>query len=213
MKKYVSELVGTAFLVLIGCGTAAIASEDVGVLGVAIAFGLAIVALAYSIGPISGGHVNPAVTLAAYITKRINGRDALLYVVSQVIGAFIAVIILMMLVNNPESGLGANFIFEDVTLFSAILFEVVFTFIFIFVILRVTKEENSNAGIVIGLTLVAIHLVGIKLTGTSLNPARSIAPALVGGNIKAMSDLWIFIIMPLVGSVFAAVFSNYLDQK
>lgn len=211
MKKYVAEMIGTMTLVLFGCGAAAIAGNDITFLGISIAFGLSIVAMAYAIGPISGCHINPAVTIGVLVAGRMKAKEAGMYIVFQIIGAFIGTIILALIMNGTSSGLGINFVQDGYTVANAAIFEVVFTFIFLIVILGVTSKgaDNAFAGLAIGLTLTAIHLVGIPVDGTSVNPARSIAPALVTMDAVAMSQLWIFIIMPVIGGALAGLLYRF----
>lgn len=217
MKKYLAEMIGTMTLVLFGCGSAAIAGDEIGFLGISIAFGLSIVAMAYAIGPVSGCHINPAVTIGALIAGRIEKKDAGMYIVFQIIGAFIGTVILVMILGGTDSGLGINFVQDGFSVFGAAIFELVFTFVFLIVILGVTQDgaDNQFAGISIGLTLTAIHLVGIPVDGTSVNPARSIAPALVTMDPAALSNLWIFIVMPIIGAVLAGLVfkSKIFDLK
>lgn len=207
MKKYFAEMVGTMVLVLMGCGTAVSLScgvDTASVVGTALAFGLSVVAMAYAIGGISGCHINPAITFGVWLSKRMNGKDALMYVLFQVIGAFIGAGILYALA--PESGLGANTIQSGISTCGAVIAEVVFTFVFVLVVLGTTDEKKGAgnlAGLAIGLTLVLVHLVCIHYTGTSVNPARSIGPAVLAGG-QAMTDLWIFIVAPLVGAALSA---------
>lgn len=207
MKKYLAEMVGTMVLVLMGCGTAVSLScgvDTASVVGTALAFGLAVVAMAYAIGGISGCHINPAITLGVWLSKRMSGKDAAMYVVFQVIGAFIGAAILYALA--PESGLGANSIQAGISTCGAVVAEVVFTFVFVLVVLGTTDAEKGAgnlAGLAIGLSLVLVHLVCIHYTGTSVNPARSIGPAVLAGG-QALADLWIFIVAPLVGAALAA---------
>ena len=214
MKKYLAECLGTFTLVLFGCGSAVFAKENVGQLGIAFAFGLVIVGMAYAIGPVSGCHINPAVTIGAWISKRINTKDVVPYIVSQVIGAVLgACVIYLIAVGSPNfdlaNGLGQNGFGPgyggEYSMLSAIIFEIVATFIFVFVILGSThKEANANfAGLAIGFTLVLIHIVGIQITGVSVNPARSIGPALFSA--KALSQLWVFIVFPLIGGALAGL--------
>ena len=206
MKKYFCEAIGTAVLVLFGCGTAILTGNTV---AIALAFGLSIVAMAYSIGNVSGCHINPAVSLAMLITKQISIKDFIGYVISQILGAIAGSAILGLILGSFEK-LGANG-FVDGKLLAAFLTEVILTFIFITAILGVTskKENGHTVGIVIGLTLVLVHLFGIAITGTSVNPARSIGPAIfVGGS--ALKQLWVFILAPLVGSAIASIFYKYV---
>ena len=215
-RKICAEMLGTAILVFMGCGSAVVLGCDIpgGHLAVALAFGLSIVAAAYVIGGVSGCHVNPAVSLAMLIDKRIDGRTFIEYVCAQVAGAIIGAgflrIIVAFGVADLTGGLGSN---GAVSVSSAaagvgaaLLVEVILTYIFVLTILGVTADESkgSVAGIVIGLTLTFVHIVGIPLTGTSVNPARSIGPALFTGG-AALANLWIFIIAPMVGSAFAAI--------
>ena len=221
MKKYLCEFIGTFILVLLGCGSAAIAGSTLGTLGIAFAFGLAIVAIAYSVGRVSGGHVNPAVSLAMLINKKMTLKDFCGYVIAQILGAFAGSGILLLIINmtNLENaGLGANGFGElsavGLGLAGAIIVEIIATFIFVLAILGVTHNEKYSciAGLVIGLVLTLIHIVVIPLTGTSVNPARSLAPAvLVGGT--ALSQVWVFVVAPLVGAVLAALVWKYIANK
>ena len=220
MKKYLCEFIGTFILVLCGCGSAAIAGGFLGTLGIAFAFGLSIVAIAYSVGRISGGHVNPAVSLAMLINKKMTVKDFCGYVVAQVLGALVASGLLKLIIsltNLKNAGLGANGFGEvstvGLTLAGALIVEIIATFIFVFVILGVTHNEkySSIAGFVIGLVLTLIHIFAIPLTGTSVNPARSLAPALLTGG-TALSQVWVFIFAPLVGAALAAVCWNYIAK-
>ena len=207
MKKYFAEMVGTMVLVLMGCGTAvslACGVDTASVVGTSLAFGLSVVAMAYAIGGISGCHINPAITFGVWLSKRMSGKDALMYVIFQISGAFIGAGILYALA--PESGLGANSIQTGISTTAAVVAEVVFTFVFVLVVLGTTDEKKGAgnlAGLAIGLTLVLVHLVCIHYTGTSVNPARSIGPAVLAGG-QAMTDLWIFIVAPLVGAALSA---------
>lgn len=217
MKKYLAEFIGTLVLVLFACGTATVlgcstVSPDVAYLATALAFGLVIVAMAYSIGNISGCHINPAVSIAMLVNGKLSVRDFIGYVVSQFAGAIAGAAILLALVGEGTS-LGANGLYDG-NVWLSLLVEVILTFVFVLSILGVTsKVENSSvAGIVIGLTLVLVHIFGIHFTGTSVNPARSFGPALlVGGD--ALSCVWIFIVAPLVGGVLAALVWRVLDGK
>ena len=212
MKKYFAELVGTFVLTLLGCGTTVSLNcgiDTASVVGTALAFGLAVVAMAYTIGGISGCHINPAITLGCLISGRISGKDACGYMVFQVIGAILASCVLYLLVStSPELALGtktgANACAGTVT--NGLIAEIVLTCLFVLVVLGTTdakKGAGNFAGLAIGLSLVLIHLVGIHYTGTSVNPARSIGPALFEGG-KALSQLWVFIVGPFVGGACAA---------
>jgi aquaporin Z len=216
MKIFAAELVGTLTLVLFGCGAAVLAGEQVGQLGIAFAFGLAIVAMAYGIGPISGCHVNPAVSFGAFIAGRMDGKTMLTYWVAQFTGATIGAGILFLIASGKAdydvaiNGLGQNGwgpgYLGEYTLAAAIVFEIVATFLFLVVILGSTQTgaPTAMAGLSIGLTLTAIHIVGIQVTGVSVNPARSFGPALFAGG-QAISQLWLFLVAPLVGAGLAGM--------
>ena len=207
MKKYISEFVGTFVLVLVGCGVAVVTSANI--VATSLAFGLVIVAMAYSIGNISGCHINPAVSLSMLMTKQISIKEFVFYVISQILGAIAGAAVLGFILGSFKT-LGTNG-YADGKLLVAFVTEVILTFIFITAILGViSKKENSNiVGIVIGLTLVLVHLLGISITGTSVNPARSIGPAIfVGG--EALKQLWVFIVAPMVGSAIASIFYKYV---
>jgi len=223
IKKYLAELIGTGVLVFMGCGSAVFLGADApgGHLAVALAFGLSIVAMAHVIGKVSGCHINPAVSLAALLDKRIDVKDFAGYVVSQIIGAVAGAALLVAMVAlaggagvDLTGGYGSNLAAGAGGAGGAILIEVVLTFIFVLTILGVTADSSKAgvAGIVIGLTLTFVHIVGIPLTGTSVNPARSIGPALFAGG-DALGDLWIFILAPLAGAVLAVlVFKLFKDK-
>ncbi len=211
MKKYLAEMIGTMVLVLMGCGTAvslACGVDTASVVGTAAAFGLAVVAMAYTIGGVSGCHINPAITLACLISGRISAKDAFLYMIFQVIGAFIGSAILAALVADLTplgTATGANVCAGGVA--NGLIAEIVLTFIFVLVVLGTTDEKKGAgnfAGLAIGLSLILIHLVGIHYTGTSVNPARSIAPAVFEGG-AALEQLWVFIVGPFVGAALSAV--------
>ena len=225
MKKYIAEVVGTMVLVFMGCGSAVVlgAATGVGHLAVALAFGLSIVAMAYVIGNVSGCHINPAVSLGALLDKRIDLKDFFGYVVSQIIGAIVGALLLFILVQafgvvDHTGGLGSNGVANAGGIGGGLFVEIILTFIFVLTILGVTadKSKGNVAGIVIGLTLAFVHIVGIPLTGTSVNPARSIGPAIFSGG-QALADLWVFIVGPLVGATLAAlvyrVFKSKSDAK
>ena len=223
MKKYVCEFIGTAVLVLFGCGSAAIAGASLGTLGIALAFGLSIVAMAYVIGSISGCHINPAVSLAMFINKKLSFKDCCFYMIAQILGAIAGIGLLYAIMSMSGldiaiQGLGANGFGESsavgLNMWGAILVEVILTFVFIYTILGVTSEDNKGAvaGIVIGLTLAFVHIMGIPLTGTSVNPARSLAPAIFLGGI-ALQQVWVFIVAPFIGSTLAAFTFKCLNKK
>jgi aquaporin Z len=211
MRKYICEFVGTMMLVLLACGVAV--ATDVHYLGTALAFGLVIVAMAYSIGNVSGCHINPAVSLGMAMTGRMTWREFVNYVVAQILGA-IAGAALLGVIMRSFGALGANSYGGSVTVWIALLVEVILTFVFVLTILGVTdKKENGHAtGIIIGLTLTLVHLFGLPFTGTSVNPARSIGPALLQGG-TALSQLWVFILAPLVGGALAALFYKHVLKK
>ena len=220
MKKYIAELIGTFTLVFFGCGVAVLSNGSVIV--TPLAFGLAIVASAYAIGNISGCHVNPAVSFAMLLSKKISLRDFIGYVIAQIMGAFAGAGLLYAMFKNTavgtSYGLGANGFgaasMINTTLFGAIVMEIVLTCIFVYTILGVTSDEkkSSVAGIVIGLTLAFVHILGIPFTGTSVNPARSLAPAVILGG-TALKQVWVFIVAPLAGAALAAIAFKFLNGK
>ena len=215
IKKYIAELIGTLVLVLFACGTAAVvkcSAENLpGYLLTALAFGLVIVAMAYSIGNISGCHINPAVSIAMLVSGKLSVKDFIGYVIAQFAGAIAGAALLMALIGK-ESGLGANGLYEN-NIGLSLLIEIILTFVFVIAILGVTsKESNSSvAGLVIGLSLTLVHILGIYFTGTSVNPARSFGPALfVGGD--ALTNVWVFLVAPLIGGVLAALVYRFLSS-
>ena len=221
MKKYLAEMIGTMVLVLMGCGTAVSLGCDPvnnipAVVGTALAFGLAVIGMAYAIGKISGCHINPAITLGVALSGRMGWKDAIMYMIFQVIGAFIGSAILFWMTKEVGlEGTGANDLQSGVSVLGGLLAEIFFTFVFVFVVLAATHEKNgagNAAGLAIGLTLVLVHLVCIRYTGTSVNPARSIAPAVFQGG-TALSNLWIFIVGPFVGGALAAGIYKIFDCK
>ena len=210
MKKMLAEFVGTLVLVLFGCGAAVLGADHVGQLGIALAFGFAIVAMAYGIGPVSGCHVNPAVSLAVFVAGRMGLMDMLRYWIAQFAGALAGAAILCVLAGGTAHGLGQNGwgpgYLGEYPLMAAAVFEVAMTAIFTIVILGSTgpKASAGFAGLSIGITLAAIHIVGIQVTGVSVNPARSFGPAvLIGGH--AMEQLWLFFAAPAVGAILGAL--------
>jgi aquaporin Z len=220
VKNFIAEFIGTFILVLFACGTAVIAGAQVGVLGIALAFGLALIAAAYGIGPISGCHINPAVSLGALLAGRMSAANFVVYVIAQCLGAIVAAQVLAHLAGGALAGysLTANGLAHNgwgpgygggYGQGAAFLFEAVATFIFVLVILGATGKgsQPAVAGLAIGLTLTVIHLVGIRITGTSVNPARSLGPALVVGG-QAMSQLWLFIVAPLLGGAAAGLLAR-----
>jgi len=222
MKKPLAEFIGTFTLVFFGCGAAVIAGMGTGptavdVLGIAFAFGLAIVAMAYGIGPISGCHVNPAVSLGVLVAGRMSVGDFIGYVIAQVLGALAGAVVLYLILSGKaagwsgslgQNGWGAGYLGEYNTT-AALVFEVVATFVFLVCILGVTQAgaPAQFAGLAIGLTLVMIHIVGINVTGVSVNPARSLGPAIVGvgSNPAAFGQVWLFIVAPCIGAAVAGL--------
>lgn len=222
MKKYFAEFLGTCTLVLIGCGAAVISGvsatgpSGIGILGIAIAFGFAVVAMAYAIGGISGCHINPAVTIGVWTAGKMSGKDAVNYIIAQCLGGILGTAILYVIaIGRPDftinewafgaNGWGEGYLGQYNTL-SAFVIEAVMTFLFIFVILATTSKYGNGvmAGLAIGVTLMLIHLVTIPVTGTSVNPARSLGPAIFSGGM-ALTQLWLFILAPIVGAVVSAL--------
>ncbi|WP_298294468.1 aquaporin Z [uncultured Litoreibacter sp.] len=224
MKKPLAEFIGTFTLVLLGCGSAVFAGADIGLTGISFAFGLALIGMAYGIGAVSGCHINPAVSLGAVAAGRMTIAEAVPYMIAQVAGAIVAALVLMTIASGQadysvaENGLGQNGwgagYLGEYTMASAFIFEVVATFLFMVVILGATGKgaPAAMAGLAIGLALVVIHLVGINITGVSVNPARSIGPALFAGG-TAIAQLWLFIVAPIIGAVAAGLLfkSGLLD--
>lgn len=229
MKKYIAEFIGTMVLVLIGCGTAMAVGCDPtmgsGYILTAFAFGLGLLTMAYSIGNISGCHINPAVSLAMWISKKIDGVEFVKYVVSQVLGALAGAGLLALIFNGAgivdmTGGFGSNGLAGvNDNMWIGLLVEVLLTFVFVISILGVTSSKFKHgavAGVVIALSLVAVHILGIGLTGTSVNPARSLGPSIVAafsGNSAPIGAVWVFIVGPLVGGALAAYVYQYLEKK
>ena len=222
MKKLLAEALGTMVLVLMGCGAAVFFGCAVGTaqhLAVAFAFGLSVVAMAYCIGGISGCHINPAITLGVWLSKRMGGKEAIGYMIAQFIGALVGSAILYLLTSTGGYGestaTGANG-FGEGEMLQAFIAETVFTFVFVLTVLGATSEKNPApklAGLAIGLTLVLVHIVCIPITGTSVNPARSFGPAIFQGG-AALSQLWLFIVAPFVGAALSAgVWKIFSDEK
>jgi aquaporin Z len=222
--KYFAELVGTFVLVFIGTGSAVLAGHAIGFIGIAFAFGISVLVMVYAIGPISGCHINPAITIAMLVAGKISGRDTIGYIVAQLIGAFIgSAVVLAIATGMPGyhievNGLGQNGYGVHspggFNMTATLVTEVVMTFIFLFVIFGSTAKAAAPgfAGLAIGLSLTAIHLMGITVTGLSVNPARSIAPALfVGGD--AIAQLWLFIVAPIIGGILAAIVWKMLKRE
>jgi aquaporin Z len=210
IRRVGAEALGTFILVFFAVGAAVFGIDRVGVVGVALAFGLVLLALAYAIGPVSGCHVNPAVTLGVFLNRGIGAAEAGAYVAAQIVGAVVGAALITAMtgfgaVVDQTGGLGTNSWGKTVSGPGAFVLEVVLTFLLVFVVLRVTATDAAPgfAGLAIGLSLTVIHLVGIPLTGTSVNPARSIGPALFAGG-TALAQLWLFILAPLIGAAIAA---------
>ena len=222
MKKYIAECIGTFVLTLLGCGTAMFlgCNTPAGVVGTAIAFGLTVIAMAYTVGSISGCHINPAITLAVALSGRMSWKDACGYWCGQIIGGVIAGAVLLLLANvvaapDLTGGLGSNGVANAGGIGGALLVEALATFIFVLVVLGSTdskKGAGNLAGIAIGLTLVLVHLVCINLTGTSVNPARSLGPALFAGG-AALRDVWVFFAGPCIGAALSACVWNCLGKE
>lgn len=228
-SKFVAEMLGTMVLVLMGCGSAVIAGADgttgVGLLGISFAFGLSVIAMAYAIGHISGCHINPAISIAMVVAGRMKMAEAATYVAAQTIGAIIgAGILYVIFINHPgaemkpwalgSNGWGTGYM-DAYNMIAAFVAEFIFTFIFLMVILGATSTKNINggfAGLAIGFSLVLIHIVGIKVTGVSVNPARSIGPAVFAGG-EALSQLWLFVTAPVLGGIAAAFTYNLLMER
>ena len=218
MNKMMAEFIGTFTLVFLGCGSAVLATSNPdlgpGLVGISLAFGLALIGMAYGIGAVSGCHINPAVSLGAMLAGRMQTGEMIQYWIAQVAGAVVATLVLVLIMSGKmggyDGGYGANGWGEgylgEFGMFSALVFEIVATFLFVVVILGATGKGAANAiaGLAIGLMLVVIHIVGINVTGVSVNPARSIGPALFSGG-TAMAQLWLFIIAPLVGGAAAGI--------
>ena len=228
MRKYVAEMIGTGVLVFVGCGTAMLVGCDAaagGYLLTALAFGLSVVGMAYCVGNISGGHFNAAVTLAMLMRKKINKKDAAMYCLFQIIGALIGSTLLNSIfsvagIKDMTGGLGSNGLAGvNESILAGLLVEIILTCIFLMAILGVTSEKykhGSFGGLIIGLTLTLVHILGIGLTGTSVNPSRSIGPAVVSalsGNTAPLGTLWVFIVGPLVGAVIAAAVYTLLEEQ
>lgn len=225
MRRYISEMIGTFVLVLFGCGSAVIGGERLGNLGVAISFGFSFIAMAYAIGNISGCHINPAVSLAMYMTNKLSLRDFFIYAICQFIGGILGSGVLVSIINLSTNlgtavqvGLGQNGygIASPVGLglLGALIVEFILTFVYVIALLGVLAYDRTNhlGGIIIGLTLVVVYIVGIPLTGGSINPARSLAPAVYLGGI-ALRQVWVFIIAPFAGAAGAAVFWNFITKE
>ncbi|WP_395443054.1 aquaporin [Caulobacter sp. UC70_42] len=217
MSKIVAEFIGTFALVLFGCGAAVLGGEHVGQLGIALAFGFAIIALAYGIGPVSGCHVNPAVSLAAFVAGRMGAKEMVLYWIAQFVGALAGAAVLACIAgsttNLGQNGWGAGYL-GAYPLHAAFVFEVVMTALFVIVILGATGADAAPgfAGLGIGIALAVIHIVGIQVTGVSVNPARSFGPALLAGG-QALAQLWLFFVAPAIGAILGALLYRFKILK
>lgn len=225
LKKAIAECLGTFVLVLVACGVAALTNGEL--VATSLSFGLVIVAMAYSIGRISGCHINPAVSLGALLAKRITLVEFFVYVGSQIVGGFLGGVLIFGIAkmgNIELAGNACNYVIggevKALPVIATLLTEIVLTFIFVYVILNATDEKakfGNLAGIIIGLTLTLVHLIGINLTGTSVNPARSIATAfqdlIFNGNTKALAQVWMFIVAPLAGGALAALIFNVFHKE
>ncbi|MCD7854662.1 MAG: aquaporin [Clostridiales bacterium] len=229
MKKLIAEFIGTMVLVVMGCGTAMLvgcgADAGCGYILTALAFGLVIVGMAYCVGNISGCHINPAVSLGVLMSGGMEVKDFIGYVIAQILGALVGAVILAAIfglggVTDMTGGFGSNGLAGvNGSAVAGLLVEIVLTFIFVLTILGVTSKKaghGSFGGLIIGLTLTLVHILGIGLTGTSVNPARSIGPAIMAaisyGNTEPLASLWVFIVGPLVGAAIAAVVYKYLES-
>jgi len=220
-KKYLAEFFGTFVLVFIGCGSAVIAGGQIGFLGISLAFGLAVLSMVYAIGPVSGCHINPAITISMLFAGKISAKDSMGYILAQILGAILGAGILFVIAGGLEgydiakNGLGQNGYGvhspNGYNMIAALIAEIVLTFIFLLVIFGSTSDAAPKgfAGLSIGISLAFIHMVGIPITGTSVNPARSIGPAIFAGG-EALSQLWLFIIAPIIGGILAAIVWKYL---
>ncbi len=223
-KKYVAEFIGTFALVFIGCGSAVIAGPQIGFLGISFAFGLTVLAMVYAIGSISGCHINPAITIAMLVAGKINAKDTVAYIIAQTLGAIVGAGVLLVIAkglsgyNVDINGLGQNGYDQlspmKYSMGAGFVAEVVLTFLFLLVIFGATSDDAPKgfAGVAIGLALVLIHLVGIPITGTSVNPARSFGPAVFAG-ANALAQVWMFWVAPILGGILAALFWKFLLEK
>lgn len=218
IKKYVAEFIGTAVLVLFGCGTAAFGG---GLVATAIAFGLSVIVMAYTIGKISGCHINPAVSAAMFLDGKMSLTDFIGYIIAQFLGAITGALAIVVIWSTTDIGfkwgrtaVGANGVNTGVNMLGMLIVEVILTFIFILVVLAVTENKKTapHAGIFIGIALTFVHILGINLTGTSVNPARSFGPALFGGK-DSLASLWVFIVAPVIGTVIAVIVNKTLIRK
>lgn len=223
-KKYAAEFIGTFVLVLMGCGSAVIAGDHIGFLGISLAFGLSVLAMVYAIGSISGCHINPAITVSMLVAGKMKGKEAVGYIIAQCLGAVVAAAALLLIAKGrPDYVLAINGLGQNgygahspggYSLLACFVAEVILTGIFLLVIFGSTSQEAPKgfAGLSIGLSLALIHLVGIPITGTSVNPARSFGPAVLAGG-AALSELWLFWVAPLIGGILAAIVWKSVFEK
>ncbi|MBV2227908.1 MULTISPECIES: aquaporin Z [Sphingobacterium] len=232
LSKFIAELIGTFGLVLFGCGAAAVAGGDtlahtsgLGLLGISLAFGLSVVVFAYAIGGVSGCHINPAVTLGVLVSGRMSGKDAIVYIAAQVLGGILGAFVLKTILSGQiagfsagewaygSNGWGAGYQ-NEYGMMAAFITETVLTALFLFVILGTTSKlgNGTMAGLAIGFSLVLIHMVAIPITGTSVNPARSLGPAIFAGG-NAISQVWLFLVAPFVGAVIGAVLWRLVQNE
>lgn len=216
IKKYIAELFGTFSLVFFGCGSAAIAGSEIGNLGISLGFGLSILTMVYLIGAISGCHINPAVSISMLLAKKIDVKETIIYIIAQCIGAILAGLLLFTIaIGEPGYSLAVDGLGQNgygtaspsgYGLISCFIAEVVLTFLFVLIIFGATSKETPDgyAGLIIGFALTIIHLVGIPITGTSVNPARSLGPALIVGG-EALVQLWLFWVAPIIGGILASL--------
>ncbi len=223
VRKYIAEAFGTMVLTLVGCGTAVLTAD---IVAIALAFGLSVVAMAYCIGPISGCHINPAITIGMLINGKIEKNDAIFYIVAQFIGGIIGALLLWIIIGQTDipmatcslgtNGFGDDYNVNGISMFGAIIVEILLTAFFVLAALGVTstKATAAQGGIVIGLALTLVHLMGIGLTGTSVNPARSLGPAIFRAfeNTMALEQVWVFIVAPVIGAVIAGFLWQYFKN-
>jgi len=210
MNKIFSEILGTFALLFFGCGSILFLGENSSILNIAFGFGITVTLVAYSLGSISGAHLNPAVSFGMLISKRMQLTDFILYLIGQLIGALLAVILLTIIGLDVKS---ASTIIGSYGVLNAVIFELIATFFFVFLILRITSNKNNDniAGLVIGFSLFMIHIVGIPVSGASVNPARSIATNIFGANEASM--LWLYVIFPMIGGLIAGLMYNLLNKE
>lgn len=223
MKKYISEILGTMMLVFFGCSSIVLSNQyGLGLLGVALTFGLALTIALILFGKQTKGYFNPAVAFAKYLDNKITIQELVVYIISQIFGAILGVLLLMFIMKNTEltlfatktlgqNGFGSTFLQSKITLAGALTIELILTSVFVLTVLKTTKEEDKMSPVIIGLSFTLMYLIALPLTGASINPARSIAPAIFVG-VDALKQLWVFIIAPMFGSLLAYVVYKYLEK-